>query len=359
VMPPIAHEPPAAPEGFVECSRDESAQQEDRALAHIAAPRCDSGGYAAWRLAVTAMRAFIAQHRRDCLFIGALPLPAPDASRPSGDGRVYAETEFLAFLRRAGVLEPDDWLTRPQSSAAPSRRVDGLELDGSNEPPPASAASAFVQLAWPWLVTRHSADLPELLEPGDGLLVGMIATAALLRGTFRSVAGTRLTEVLAASPATAWGLGPDSAAAQLAARLCLIAPEPEGWTLVSDVTTSTHPSWQQAGVRRLTASVLRAARTVGEGVLFEPNGPPLWTRLRLGLEDLMTGFWREGGLRGQSTEDAFTVQCDGATMSQNDIDGGRLVAHIGFLPATAVERVTIVLALDPGGAVASGPREVA
>jgi uncharacterized protein len=335
--PASAREPPAPPEGFVECSDDEPAAPADRGLSRLAAPRCDSFGYGAWRLAVRDLRIFLAHHRRDCLFVGALPLPVENVSRPADAGPVFAEAEYLAFLLRAGVLVSEG-----------TREND----------PPASAASAFVQIGWPWIATRRAGDLPETLEPPDGLLAGVIASSALARGTFRSVAGTRLPEVLGATPEPAWGLGPDSPAARLAERVCLIAPEPDGLSLASDVTTSPDSAWQPGGVSRLMASVLRAARRVGEGLVFEANGPLLWARLKRSIEDLLTNFWREGGLRGVSTADAFDVRCDRSTMTQNDIDNGRIIAQITVVPAAAVERMTVVLALDAGSA-ALQLREVA
>jgi uncharacterized protein len=335
--PSAVREPPAPPEGFVECSEDEPPLREDSALARLPAPRCDIRGYAAWRLAVSAVREFIALHRRDCLFVGALPLPDRTAHRAAIAGSVYAEREFLAFLRRMGIFE----------------------AQGAHAAPPVSAASAFVQLGWPWIATRQSPDLPENLEPPDGLLGGLIAASALARGTFRSIAGTRLAEVLAAAPVPAWGLGPDSPAAVFAERVCVVAREPEGWVLVSDVTTSPDPAWRPAGVSRLVASVLRAARRVGEGMVFESNGPVLWSRLRRAMEELLTDYWREGGLRGESSADAFQVRCDRSTMSQNDIDNGRLIAEITLVPVTAVERITVVLALEAGGPASVELREVA
>ena len=335
--PPGARASAPLPEGFVECSENEPPLAHDDGLARLAAPRCDSRGFAAWRLAVSALRDFIARHRRDCLFVGALPLADRDAYRPAADGPVFAERELLAFLRRAGVLEPE----------------------GAHEAPPASAASAFVQLGWPWLATRRSLDLPEHLEPADGLLAGLIASSALARGTFRSIAGSTLTEVLAAAPVPAWGLGPESPGALLAERVCMIAREPEGWTLVSDVTTSPDAAWRPAGVSRLVASVLRAARRLGEGLLFESNGRVLWGRLRRSIEDLLTDYWREGGLRGESSNEAFEVRCDRSTMKQADLDNGRLVAEITLAPAAAIERITVVLALDAGGPAAVELREVA
>jgi uncharacterized protein len=107
------------------------------------------------------------------------------------------------------------------------------------------------------------------------------------------------------------------------------------------------------------ASVLRAARRVGEGMVFESNGPVLWSRLRRAMEELLTDYWREGGLRGESSADAFQVRCDRSTMSQNDIDNGRLIAEITLVPVTAVERITVVLALEAGGPASVELREVA
>ena len=38
-------------------------------------------------------------------------------------------------------------------------------------------------------------------------------------------------------------------------------------------------------------------------------------------------------------------------MSQNDIDGGRVVAQVGFDASIPVERITVVLAMDDGGRI--------
>lgn len=327
---------PGAPEGFVECSDDEPPLPEDNVLERMRAPELDDDGFQAWRRAVVAVRDFLSINRRDALFIGALPQAHRDTTS-GGAGTVYAESELLRYLRGAGVLEPITVYEAPASSVA----------------------SAFMQLGWPWLSTRRSFDLPQNLEAPDGLLCGVLAAAALARGTFRSVAGTLLPDVLGVTPLPAWGMGPDSPAGLLAERFCLVAPEPEGWTLVSDVTTSMSEEWRPGGVSRLVASVQRAARQVGEGLVFEANGPLLWMRLRRAIEQLLSDYWREGGLRGETAEDAFEVRCDRTTMNQNDVDNGRLVAHIRLSPCAAIERITVVLAMESGGAAVVELREVA
>ena len=47
----------------------------------------------------------------------------------------------------------------------------------------------------------------------------------------------------------------------------------------------------------------------------------------------MTSFlyneWVSGALLGESVQDAFFVRCDRSTMTQNDLDNGRLICLIG------------------------------
>lgn len=329
--PPLeaASPPPPAPEGFVACSADEPAAPGDRALRSVAAPRLDAAGYGDWTAAVRALREFLARHRRDVLALAALPLPGEDAA--PGGGGPHPRSDPGGFLAGAGVLAPD------------------------RAEPGDTAASALVQLVWPWVRTTRSDDLPERLEPGDGLLAGVLADNALTRGTYRSAAGTRLPLVVAPEPTPDLGLGPDSPAARLAERVCLVGPEPDGIRLLSDVTSSPDPAWRAGPVSRLMAVLLRAALRTGETQLFDANGPALWTRVRRDLEELLEGFFRAGALRASGRDPAYEVRCDRSTMSQNDLDHGRVRVEITVQPAAPVERITVSLELGSGGSSARLP----
>ncbi|MDP2073230.1 phage tail protein [Hydrogenophaga sp.] len=328
-------------EGFVECSPEEPPLPRDAGLRALHAPRLDGPGYGPWRVAVAGVRAFLAQHQREMLFVGALPLPREDARRPVSDGGVHAHSDMLGFLRRSGVLEAEG-------------RVDASGL---------SIASAFVQLGYPWLATSAAQDLPEGLEPPDGALAGLIARSALARGTHASVAGDTsmpaLRDLQSALPLPGWGAGPQSPSAQLAERVCLFTQQAGGWALQSDVTTSVDAAWRSGGVSRLMATLLRAARLRGQSVLFDGNGPETWARLERSFEELLKGFWRVGALAGATPTDAFSVRCDRSTMTQNDLDNGRLVTEITVLPAHSIERITVVLALAAAGASLARVREAA
>jgi phage tail sheath protein FI len=49
--------------------------------------------------------------------------------------------------------------------------------------------------------------------------------------------------------------------------------------------------------------------------------------------------WRNGGLPGQKPEDAFFVRCGRTTMTQSDLDNGRLICLIGVAPVKPAEFV--------------------
>jgi len=56
-------------------------------------------------------------------------------------------------------------------------------------------------------------------------------------------------------------------------------------------------------------------------------------------------------LRGKSPEEAYHVRCDRSTMTQQDIDSGRVIAQIIFEPAASIETIDIHLSMDVGGQV--------
>jgi phage tail sheath protein FI len=73
--------------------------------------------------------------------------------------------------------------------------------------------------------------------------------------------------------------------------------------------------------------------------VFEPNGPALWARVTRAIEDFLTAQWRRGALAGASADEAFFVRCDRTTMTQDDIDNGRLICEIGVAPLRPAEFV--------------------
>ena len=87
---------------------------------------------------------------------------------------------------------------------------------------------------------------------------------------------------------------------------------------------------------------LQTSLTKGtEWAVFENNNPQLWSKVRQTATNFLTNEWKQGKLQGSSPHEAFWVKCDNTTMTQNDLDNGRLILQVGVAPVRPAEFVTI------------------
>ena len=101
-------------------------------------------------------------------------------------------------------------------------------------------------------------------------------------------------------------------------------------------------SWRYVPVRRLFLYVEESIDDGTKWVVFEPNDYPLWARVRQSISNFLTRVWRDGALQGAKPEEAFFVLCSlGTTMTQDDIDNGRLIIQVGIAPVKPAEFVII------------------
>jgi len=109
-------------------------------------------------------------------------------------------------------------------------------------------------------------------------------------------------------------------------------------------TTSTDPLWKCVNVRRLFLFIEESIDEGTQWVVFEPNNERLWARVRQTINQFLTGVWRDGALMGNNQDEAFFVRCDRTTMTQDDIDNGRLIVLIGIAPVKPAEFVIFRIA---------------
>jgi phage tail sheath protein FI len=103
--------------------------------------------------------------------------------------------------------------------------------------------------------------------------------------------------------------------------------------------------WKYVNVRRLMIFIEKSLDQGLQWVVFEPNAEPLWARVRRSISNFLTVVWRNGALEGTKKEEAFFVKCDRTTMTQADIDSGRLICVIGVAPVKPAEFVIIRIGL--------------
>jgi phage tail sheath protein FI len=103
--------------------------------------------------------------------------------------------------------------------------------------------------------------------------------------------------------------------------------------------------WKYVNVRRLMIFIEDSIDRGLQWVVFEPNDEALWARVRRTVSNFLTTVWRNGALEGTTKEQAFYVKCDRTTMTQDDIDNGRLICVIGVAPVKPAEFVIIRIGL--------------
>jgi phage tail sheath protein FI len=115
--------------------------------------------------------------------------------------------------------------------------------------------------------------------------------------------------------------------------------EGRGFRLWGARTISSDPEWKYVNVRRYFAYLERSVDKGTQWAVFEPNGEALWANVRATIRDFLINEWAGGALLGDKPEKAFFVRCDRSTMTQNDLDNGRLVCLIGIAPLKPAEFV--------------------
>ena len=101
-------------------------------------------------------------------------------------------------------------------------------------------------------------------------------------------------------------------------------------------------------MRRLALFLEDSIRDGTKWSVFEPNGEPLWAKLRASIETFMLGLFRDGAFQGATPSDAFFVTCGATTTTLTDIENGVVNIVIGFAPIKPAEFVIITIALQAG-----------
>jgi phage tail sheath protein FI len=108
-------------------------------------------------------------------------------------------------------------------------------------------------------------------------------------------------------------------------------------------------SWRYINVRRLFIYVEESIRRGTQWVVFEPNDPDLWARVRRTVGSFLRGLWMQGALVGGTPEQAFFVQCDKTNNPQSSVDEGKLVVDVGIAPVKPAEFVIFRISQWQGG----------
>ena len=201
---------------------------------------------------------------------------------------------------------------------------------------------------YPWVVPIANAGKKRVrsVRPPSAIVAGIYARLDQARGVWKAPAGQDATTIGVTDVAAKV----TSAEAQKLqdAGINPIRKLPGGEVVLWGGRTSAAASdaeWKYVNVRRLFLFLERSIEDGLQWAVFEPNGEALWAQIRLEVSSFLYTAWRAGAFPGIKPDEAYFVKCDRTTMTQNDIDSGRLIAMIGVAPIKPAEFVIFRIGL--------------
>ena len=212
----------------------------------------------------------------------------------------------------------------------------------------------YAALYYPWIEIRDARKGTPLLIPPGGHVAGIFARSDIERGVHKAPANEVVRGLFSDPENPKRGLerqvtkGEQDILNPKGINVIRNFPG-RGNVLWGARTMSRDPDWKYVNVRRLFIFVEESIEEATYWVVFEPNDEPLWARVRRSVSDFLTRLWMDGMLQGRSKEEAYFVRCDRTTMTQADIDNGRLIMLIGIAPVKPAEFVIFRIGQWTGG----------
>ena len=196
--------------------------------------------------------------------------------------------------------------------------------------------SSYATLYYPWIEVNDPVTNRPMNIPPSGHMAGIWARSDNTRGVHKAPAN----EVVRGATGLAYGItkGEQDTLNPFGIN-CIRAFPGMGIRVWGARTLTSNPAWRYLNVRRLFNFVEKSIEGGTQWVVFEPNEPRLWGRVRRDVTAFLTMVWRDGALFGGSPSEAFYVKCDEELNPPESRDLGRLVIEIGLAPVKPAEFV--------------------
>jgi hypothetical protein len=202
--------------------------------------------------------------------------------------------------------------------------------------------SKYAALYYPWIRVANPMAATDPLQPGEidvppsGAVCGIYARSDVQRGVWKAPANETVTGALDLQRDVRFG---EQEGLNPLGINCIRKLPNRGIRVWGARTLSSDPEWKYVNIRRyfiyLEASIDRGT----QWAVFEPNGEALWANVRTTVSDFLYNEWMNGALLGATPKEAYFVRCDRSTMTQNDLDNGRLVCQVGVAAIKPAEFV--------------------
>ncbi|KCZ70557.1 phage tail sheath protein FI [Candidatus Methanoperedens nitroreducens] len=201
--------------------------------------------------------------------------------------------------------------------------------------------SSYGALYYPWVIISDPLTGKKKTMPPSGAVAGTYAHTDSVRGVHKAPAGisegfldsvSGVERIITKSEHD--GLNPVG--------INVIRSFPtSGICIWGARTLSADPEWKYINIRRLFLFLEESIDKGTQWVVFEPNDPALWGKVKRNLTAFLSRVWRDGALFGGTPEEAFYVKVDAENNPPEVRDAGQLVIEVGVAPVRPAEFVII------------------
>ncbi len=194
--------------------------------------------------------------------------------------------------------------------------------------------SAFAAMYYPWIKVKQGETGPLCLVPPGGHVAGIYARTDNERGVNKAPANQPVKGAVdleyAVTRREQDSLNPQGIN-------CIANFEGRGILVWGARTLSSDPEGKYVSVQRLLIYLEQSLKKGTAWVAFELNNQATWAKVKMQVKGFLTETWKNGMLMGTKQQEAYFVHCDRTTMTQSDIDGGRLNVLIGVAAVKPAE----------------------
>jgi uncharacterized protein len=206
------------------------------------------------------------------------------------------------------------------------------QLAGDNEGVRAVLDSSYAALYVPWVITPNplatagSAIAAEIAVPPTGFMAGIYARNDEQNGVATAPANQVL---LGASRLERDISFAEQGILNPLGINCLRFFPNRGFRVWGARTATSDSEFMYVNVRRYLIYLEHSIDNSTQWAVFENNGPILWSQVKESIDSFLYSEFKSGNLLGDSPAEAYFVRCDRTTMTQNDLDNGRMICLIG------------------------------
>jgi Bacteriophage tail sheath protein len=212
--------------------------------------------------------------------------------------------------------------------------------------------SKYAAIYYPRIVLRDATDVARAIGPA-GHMAGVCARIDNARGVFKAPGNETIRNIVNVEAVLTQGEHE------------ILNPAPNNINVIRDFRDSgrglriygarcitSDNDWKYLPVRRLFIFLERSLDIGTQWAVLEPNDQRLWDKLTDSVDGFLTTQWHAGALMGTEKAQAFYIRIGTSTMTQDDIDNGRLIMEIGVAPVKPAEFVIIRIGQWAGGSFA-------